>query len=142
MTADRILRVNELLRREVAEALFRLMHESGFDMASVTVTNVLASRDLQHARVLVSIRGHVTERQKMLEQMQAHRIEIQSQINRDLRLRYTPRLAFELDPSLEQGDRVLSLLTEMEAAAGDAGEASAAGPETQPEPPAKADDPV
>ena len=132
MTTDRIVRVNELLRREIGEALFCLMNEAGFDMAAITVTEVHASRNLQRASVRVSIRAPVLEQEKMLAQMRHHRLEIQSRINHNLHLRYTPRLMFEIDPSLEKGDRMLSLLSGMEQESGDVGEDAEPSGERQP----------
>ena len=114
MTTERVVRINEMLRREVAEALFRLINENGFDVAAVTVTRAFASRDLQHARVLVSIRGDAGEQRRMLALICRHRGDIQDQINRNLRLRYTPRLLFELDPSLAKGAHMLDVLAHME----------------------------
>jgi len=113
MTTDRILRVNELLRREIGEAIFRLMNEQSFDVAAITVTHVFASRDLQHARVLISIRGDPEQQRQRLNLIRRHRVEIQDQINRNLTLRYTPRLSFELDLSIEKGSRVLELLADL-----------------------------
>lgn len=114
MKVDRLTRVNELLRREIAEALFGVIHEGEFDLAAVTITHVVTSRDLRTARVFVSIRDHVEERPRFLRLLDRHRQQIQSLINRHLMLKYTPRLTFELDPSLEKGDKVLGLLFQME----------------------------
>jgi len=114
MSTDRIVRVNALLRREIAEALFRIMTESNFDLAAVSITHVVASRNLRNARVLVSILGHENDRETMLNVLRRHRAEIQSLINKDLILKYTPCLTFELDTSVEQGDRVLDLLAHLD----------------------------
>ena len=113
MSTDRMLRVNELLRREIGESLFRIMNETGFDLSAVTITHVVTSRNLRNARVLVSIRDHEGQRKSMLSLLRRHRGEIQSKINKDLILKYTPRLAFELDTSVEKGDRLLTLLSEL-----------------------------
>lgn len=107
-------RVNELLRREIGAVLFHIMNEENFDLSAVTVTHVIASSSLRHARVLVSIRDHQDEREKMLGLLRRHRGQIQALINRDLTLKYTPRLTFELDTSLERGDHVLDLLAEID----------------------------
>jgi ribosome-binding factor A len=115
MTVDRMTRVNELLRREIGAALPRLLSERGFDLASVMVTRVETARDLRDATVWVSIRDHEEQRAQMLDQIRRHRAEIQAQVAGAVRLKYTPRLTFALDASIEKGDRVLSLLSRMEA---------------------------
>ena len=114
MTTDRMSRVNELLRREIGEALFHVTNDSDFDLAAVTVTRVIASRNLRHARVLVSIMGHHDQRARMMSMLRKQRCEMQRRINSNLNLKYTPRLSFELDTSLERGDQILSLLAEIE----------------------------
>lgn len=114
MSSKRIERVNELLRREIGGALFRLITEEQFDMSAVTVTHVVTAPNLRHARVLVSIRDHADEREQMLSILKRHRKEIQESINRNLTLKYTPRLTFVLDTSLEKGDNMLFLLSRLE----------------------------
>jgi len=114
MTTDRIARVNELLRREIGALLFRLVNETGFDIAAVTVTQVITSPNLRTARVRISIRDHQAERSQMLNTIRTHRQEFQREINRNLVLKYTPRLFFELDTSLEKGNHILDVLYKLE----------------------------
>jgi ribosome-binding factor A len=114
MSVDRITRLNELLKRELADALFRVMQNERFDLASTTITRVAVGRDLREARVYVSIRAHPDERPKMMALLRRHRAEFQKLINKDLAMKYTPRLTFELDSSLEEGDHVLAVLHKLE----------------------------
>lgn len=116
MTTDRMTRVNELLRREIAGSLFRLLaSDPDMDVSAITITRVVASPSLRQARVFVSIRDHEADRKKMLHRISRHRGELQEGINLNLKMKYTPRLIFQLDPSLEQGDRILGILAEIEA---------------------------
>ena len=114
MSVNRLTRVNELLKREISESLFRIMHENDFDLSAVTVTRVTTSRNLRNARVFISIRDHRNERDLMLSLLRKHRVEIQNRINADITLKYTPRLTFELDTSIEEGDRILHRLSELD----------------------------
>lgn len=114
MSTDRLTRVNELLRREIGAALFELIRDDSVDLSAITITHVITSRNLRHARVLVSIRDHQEERREMLALLARHRRAIQKKINQDLKLKYTPRLSFHLDGSLEKGDDVLNLLSKLE----------------------------
>ena len=114
MSVKRLVRVNELIKQEVAAALYRVMNERGFDLSAVSVTHVITSSDLRTARVLVSIRDHVKQRDAILGQIQHHSAAIQSLLSRHVILKYTPKLKFELDESVELGDRVLKIISEME----------------------------
>lgn len=114
MSSKRIIRINELLRREIGDYLFRLPDEPDFDISAVMITRVITSPDLRAARVLVSIRNHKEQREAMLDVLRRHRAEIQKQISSNIVLKYTPRLTFELDTSVEKGDHVLSLLSELD----------------------------
>jgi ribosome-binding factor A len=114
MSIKRMTRINELLRREIAEALYRLINEADFDFSAVTVTRVETSSNLRFAKVMVSIRDHHMDRDGMMATLRAKRKEIQQLINKDLTMKYTPQLAFELDESIERGDHVLQIISEME----------------------------
>jgi ribosome-binding factor A len=113
MSVDRLERVNALIKREIGESLFHIMTGDDFDFAAVTVTHVVTSRNLRTARVLVSIRGDEEQKTRMLGMLRRRRPEIQQAINRDLTLKYTPKLHFSLDRSIEAGDHVLDLLSHL-----------------------------
>ena len=112
--SKRITRVNELLRREIGSYILTRMTGDLEDAAAITVTHVITSPNLRSARVLVSILGHENERTRMMRELSNHRVEIQHQVKRTVRLKYTPKLSFHLDTSLEEGDRVLELLYKLD----------------------------
>jgi ribosome-binding factor A len=114
MAVDRMKRVNELLRREISDVLMRLLKEHDVDVSAFTITRVITSRNLRSALVKVSIRDHNEERGQMLGLVKRQRKELQDHINSDLNLKYTPRLTFELDTSVETGDRVLDILSHLD----------------------------
>ena len=116
MKADRITRVNELIRRELGVQLYRVVNRPDFDTAAVTFTHAITSVDLRTCRVLVSIRGELAEQERMLVILKRHRVEFQKAIHDNIVLRYTPQIHFVLDHSVEQGDQILQLLNQMEAA--------------------------
>lgn len=110
MNDQRITRVNELLRREIGTSLYKLINEGDCDLSRVTVTHVITSRDLRTARVLLSIMGDQDQQKRALARIMRHRVDIQEVIHKNVILKYTPRLTFALDSSLEAGDRVLGIL--------------------------------
>lgn len=122
MGTQRLTRVNELLKREIAGVLFRVMNEQAFDLSAVTVTRVDTSSNLRQAQVFVSIRGEEPEQRKMLGLLKKHRGQIQRMVSKSVVLKYTPHLYFHLDESVHGGDRILELLDGL-VPAEDAGEA-------------------
>ena len=114
MGIPRLVRVNELLKREIAEDLYRNFSMTDFDAAAITVTRVECTADLRDANVFISIFGHENERDRMIDYLNRHRQEVVRLMLKRVKLKYTPRLRFILDESLEGGDHILSLLAEME----------------------------
>ncbi len=132
MAVDRLKRVNALLRREIGEALFHVFNGE-IDLAIVTVTHVETARNLRNATVSVSILGHEAERGKILRALADKHAELQAMINRDCHLKYTPRLRFTLDTSIEKGDHILAVIGKMESA-GEIPETVAGDGEGDPDP--------
>ena len=112
MSVDRLERVNALLRRAIGDALYKVFAGDTINLACVTITNVQTSRNLRNATVSVSIFGN--ERGTILHKLSQKAEALQSIINRDLSLKYTPRLRFVLDASVEKGDHVLDILSQLD----------------------------
>ncbi len=101
---DRVSRLNRVLREVVAEEIER---ESAFDdrLVLLTVTEVVVDPDLKRARVFLASLSEETS----LALSEA-RVSIQHRVARELRLKRTPLLSFEVDPSLEAGERIDAIL--------------------------------
>ena len=103
-------RVNESVRQVLSEAVGELKDPRiGF----VTVTGVETSPDLRHARVYVSVFGSEESRQNSLAGLEAAHGVLQSRLARELRMKRTPQLAFEYDPTVERGVRMTQLIDEL-----------------------------
>lgn len=106
----RLLRVNELLKRELSTIIAR---EIAFDGALVTVNHVDATPDLKNAHVYVGVLG--TENgAAAIAKLEENRVLLQTQLARHVVLKYTPHLIFHLDNSIERGSRVIAILQEIE----------------------------
>ena len=107
---DRMRRVNESVRQVLSETVGQLKDPRiGF----VTVTGVETSPDLRQARVFVSVLGSERKRTQTIEGLQAAHSVLQARIARELRLKRTPQLSFEYDPSVERGVRMTKLIDEL-----------------------------
>ncbi|HEV2712388.1 MAG TPA: 30S ribosome-binding factor RbfA [Gaiellaceae bacterium] len=108
--SERMRRVNAAVREVLAEAVGDLRDPRiGF----VTVTDVETSPDLRHAVVYVSVLGSERRREKTLAGLEAAHGVLQARIAQELRLKRTPQLAFEYDPSVERGVRMSHLIDEL-----------------------------
>jgi ribosome-binding factor A len=107
---ERMRRVNESVRQVLAEALPELKDPR---IGLVTVTGVDTTPDLRHATVYVSVLGSSRKRRTSLSGLEAAHGVLQSRLARELRLKRTPQLTFEYDPSVERGVRMTRLIDEL-----------------------------
>jgi len=110
---DRIDRVNSIMKREIAD----LVETAGLNDGGclVSVTKVQTSSMLRNATVFISVYGGTPERHELIiTELERRRGELQNRIAKDIVLKYTPVLRFELDRNIEDGDRVLSIIRELE----------------------------
>lgn len=114
MSVDRMKRVNVLLQREIAAGMYRVLRPGEVDLASITITEVSASRDLRQAKVMVSVRGHQSKRKRVLTLLRSHRKDFQDYVSQSVVLKYTPRLFFSLDSSIAKGNDVLDTISHIE----------------------------
>jgi len=110
---DRLTRVNELLKREIAQLIENMHGRPASMLASVTQVN--ASVDLRQATVYVSVFGGTpAQRRVFFEELDSERVAFQHELARALGFKHTPVLTFRDDRRQEQGDRVLAILAESE----------------------------
>ena len=107
---DRMRRVNESVRQVLSEALLELKDPRiGF----VTVTGVETSPDLLQATVFVSVLGSEKKRASTVAGLTAAHGLLQARLGRELRMKRTPQLTFEYDPTVERGVRMTKLIDEL-----------------------------
>jgi ribosome-binding factor A len=103
-------RVDEAVKEVLSEGIGELKDPRiGF----VTVTGVRTAPDLRQARVFVSVLGSERKREQSLAGLAAAHGVLQARLARELRLKRTPQLAFEYDPSVERGVRMTQLIDEL-----------------------------
>ncbi len=111
MAHKRVLRVAEMIRRELSVILDRKMDDPRIVMA--TVTRVELSKDLKYAKVLVSLLGDEDEQARSLTLIRKAVKFIRGELAFSLRLRAVPALTFELDDSAEKYIAIAKVLDEI-----------------------------
>lgn len=108
----RLLRVNEIVKRELSMIITRDMR---FEDVLVTVNHVDVTPDLKNAHVFVSVLGKGSHK-GVIADLDANRTALQAEMSKHVILKYTPHLTFHLDDSIERGDRVFKILQEIQPA--------------------------
>lgn len=109
--SNRIVRINELVAREISDIL-RRRHAS--EAVAITILEVRVAPDLRDGRVFVSIVGDdetVRERFGWLQRMAP---EIREELAKRIVLKFLPHFTYVLDKSSEKVARVLSMLDQLE----------------------------
>jgi ribosome-binding factor A len=112
MGSHRLLRVRELLKREIGEILRRELpvRQAGL----ITVNDVDLSGDLRNAKVFIGFLGSSEQQKTAMALLQHNRVRIQNLMAKAVFLKYIPRLHFVIDESVTRGNRVLEIITELE----------------------------
>jgi ribosome-binding factor A len=100
----RSARVNEILRAIISEALVRL-GDVDDRLALLTVTGVEVTPDLKNATVYLD-----TLTDAAAEALLEYRLELQGLLNKQTRLKRTPRLTFKADPAVAAGTQVEEII--------------------------------
>ncbi len=104
-------RVAEGILHVVSELLATEVKEIG--LGFVTLTGAEVSPDLKNATVFYSVLGGAEQQEKTAKILGRVSYQLQGMAARQLKLRFTPRLVFRRDESIEKADRIERLLKEI-----------------------------
>lgn len=107
----RATRVGEQMKKELGDILGRKLKDPRIGF--LTVTDVEVTGDLQIAKVYISVLGDEKKREETLKGLAKAKGYIRSEIGNRIRLRKTPELHFEFDESVDYGNRIESLIAEL-----------------------------
>jgi ribosome-binding factor A len=111
MSELRVNRIAEQMKKELGEIISKKIKDPRIGF--VTVTDVSVTGDLQQAKVYISVLGDEDKKQDTLVGLAKAKGFIRSEIGRRIRLRKTPEISFEIDEALEYGNRIESLLRDI-----------------------------
>src|SRR6266436_1991029 len=106
----RMLRVNEVVKRELSGIIAREMSFEG-DLVSINHVNV--TPDLKNAHVFVSVLGS-EKAETVMKKLEGHRPAFQSELARRVTMKFTPHLIFHLDESIARGSRIVEILRQID----------------------------
>lgn len=109
-TTPRMRKVNELLREVIADAVTSLKDPG---LGFLTITGVDTSPDLRTAVVFYSVLGGAEDREATAAALDRATPRIQAIEGSQIRMKYTPRLTFRVDASIEEGEKIDRLLKDV-----------------------------
>jgi len=108
----RVARVEKEIQVTVARYLI-----AGFSRrlpGLVTVASVRMPADLRTAKVYISVLGADSEKDEVIETLNARAFEVQNYIGKELKMRYCPTVKFFEDHATEQVLKVEKILHELQ----------------------------
>ena len=101
-------KMDNIIQKEVSEIIqFELKNPKiGF----VTITGVDVTTDMSYAKVFVSFLGQNARKEAGLKALNQSKGFIRSELAKRLTIRKTPELIFQLDNSLEKGNKIEQIL--------------------------------
>ncbi|MSU57671.1 MAG: 30S ribosome-binding factor RbfA [Pedosphaera sp.] len=112
MPGHRHLRVRELLKRGIGEAVRREFNVA--ECGLISVNDVACGGDLKSATVFISIFGSADQQKRGLAELTEHRTRLQGLVAKAVVLKYTPTLRFVVDDSIVRGNRVMQIIEELD----------------------------
>lgn len=105
VTSEITRALSDILRNEVSDQ--RIHDHFG------SITRVEVTRDLQHAKVFLSVFGSAEEQAAFMDGIFSAQGFIRGELGKRIRLRFVPELHFKFDKSFEEGSKILALLDDM-----------------------------
>jgi ribosome-binding factor A len=99
MEGKRSEKVADLIQKEISEMLVKSIKDPRIGF--VTITRVMVSEVCRFAKIYFSVAGSLEERESSQKGLESAKGYIRKELGRRIRLRYTPGIMFQFDPSIE-----------------------------------------
>jgi ribosome-binding factor A len=110
VTVNRIVRVNELLKRELSN-LISAKNIAPSNSVFISVSEVKTTNDLRKALIFISVfGGDENTKNDILQLLKRKRIQLQHDVSQVITLKFTPVFRFILDDRIAEGDKIFELL--------------------------------
>ena len=117
MDSKRTQRVGEEIQKEISSLLLKGLKDPRIGF--VTITSVDVTSDLQIAKVYFTVMGDEAARKNSEKGLNSSIPFIRRELGKRLRLRHVPDIVLKYDTSLEYGNRIESLLKDIQSESSD-----------------------
>jgi len=108
MEGKRSEKVGDLIQKEISQMLLKSIKDPRIGF--VTITRVTVSEDCRFAKVFFSVAGTQAQRESSMKDLDSAKGYVRRELGRRIRLRYTPDIMFQFDPSIEYAIHVEELI--------------------------------
>ena len=99
MEGKRSEKVADLIQKEISQMLVKSIKDPRIGF--VTITKVTVSEDCRFAKIYFSVAGTEAERENSMRGLDSAKGYVRKELGQRIRLRYTPEIMFQFDPSIE-----------------------------------------
>ena len=99
MEGKRSEKVADLIQKEISEMLVRTIKDPRIGF--ITITRVTVTEDCRSAKVHYSVVGTFSEREQSMNGLNSAKGYIRRELAHRIKLKYTPEIEFQFDPSIE-----------------------------------------
>ena len=111
MSVKRATRVASLLREVLSEILATQLKDPA--VGRVTISRVVVTDDIRHAKVYFSLLGNAGDREKVLAGLRRAAGFIRAEMGKRIELRFAPNLEFIYDDTIDYADRINQLVNQV-----------------------------
>lgn len=108
MDGKRSERVADLIQKEISQMLVSTLKDPRIGF--VTITRVAVTEDCRSAKIYFSVAGTISEREKSVEGLNSARGYVRKELGRRMRLKHTPDIIFQFDPSIEYAIHIAEVI--------------------------------
>jgi len=120
MEGKRSEKVADLIQKEISQMLVKSIKDPRIGF--VTITKVTVSEDCRFAKIYFSVAGNLAERESSQKGLESAKGYVRKELGRRIRLRYTPEIMFQFDPSIEYAIHMEELIQSIHQEKGPDGE--------------------
>jgi ribosome-binding factor A len=113
MLGKRSEKVADLIQKEISQMLVKSIKDPRIGF--VTITRVTVSEDCRVAKVYFSVAGTLAERESSVKGLDSAKGYVRKELGHRIRLRYTPEIIFQFDPSIEYAIHMEELIQSIHA---------------------------
>ncbi len=111
MASKRISKVNDTIRAVLSDLIKKEVKDPRIGLVSILKVDV--SQDLKQAKVYFSVIGGKDDREKALNGLNSASGFLRSELGKNLKIKYIPKLIFLIDTSIEEGINITKKIEEV-----------------------------